>query len=737
MKTISYQESAKTPTVFFSILNVKNLMTLAALVAAVFAASVSRTDAATVNNTNDSGAGSLRAAIAGASVGETITITASGTLNLQSPLPPVTAANVSIIHDVSGGARFEINGAATRASATPSYGLDIAAPNIVVRGLTINRFGEAGIHVGASGANAIIVQNIVGANADGTSIYCPDAANPCGNVNRGIWVEGATGVKIGTSGVSDIFNPHNGLPNMVAGNLGRGIVVSGAVSGGTTTGSASIQNNFVGTDFSGTASGFGNFQEGILIASSSNNLIGGTSALSNDSNFIIGNGSHGIAIVADTNAPASNNTIVGNYIGIKQGSGGIVPNNGSGIVVRGANNTIGGADANARNIISGNQQNGISISTSFAVGNTVQGNYIGTDQLGGGTTFGNYDSGILISGKASGNTIGCAVNAVSCAAGVGNLITANGNVSLVGGVEPASFTARSGIYVDGTSYNGNTIRANSVYQNGNVPSGSTKPNGLGIDLGENIPSTTTSLSSGGGRTANDAMDADNNPNTTYEKTANNLQNFPIISGAYASTQLITGSINSTPGTIFVIDFYRNEATDADPLNGVTSEGRFYLGSVTTLATDASGNAGFSFTAPLASLTVGQLVTATATSKSNVGFAPQASSVGDTSEFSDATVVSLTAPTAATANISGRIVKPNGAGLPGVNVQLISAATGETFYATTDVKGNYYFTDRPTGHDYIITAQRLNYVFAPSSRFFSLFEDLSDVTFTASPSRKGR
>ena len=70
--------------------------------------------------------------------------------------------------------------------------------------------------------------------------------------------------------------------------------------------------------------------------------------------------------------------------------------------IDGSNNTVGGTEAAARNIISGNVL-GVAIFLSGATGNQVTGNYIGTDK-DGDQAVGN-SLGVSING-ASNNTVG-------------------------------------------------------------------------------------------------------------------------------------------------------------------------------------------------------------------------------------------------------------------------------------------------------------------------------------------
>ncbi|MCP5092073.1 MAG: DUF4347 domain-containing protein, partial [Gammaproteobacteria bacterium] len=114
------------------------------------------------------------------------------------------------------------------------------------------------------------------------------------------------------------------------------------------------------------------------------------------------------------------NTIVGNYIGTDVTGTLDLGNTTFGInVTTGAeNNTIGGTTAAQRNVISGNDSHGIILWGSTTTGNVVQGNYIGVNAAGT-AALGN-DDGIRVSGGANGNTIGG-----DRAAGEGNVISGN------------------------------------------------------------------------------------------------------------------------------------------------------------------------------------------------------------------------------------------------------------------------------------------------------------------------
>ena len=145
-------------------------------------------------------------------------------------------------------------------------------------------------------------------------------------------------------------------------------------------------------------------------------------------------------------------------------------------------------------------------------------------------------------------------------------------------------------------------------------------------------------------TANDTRDPDSGPN--------GLQNFPVLTAAVIGGNHfgVTGSLNSTAGTLFGLDFYSNTSCDAST-NG---EGRVWLGSALR-ATDGSGGLDFTLnalegddtTSPQAP--VGSYITATATGYPGDGG-------GSTSEFStciEAGSLPLLDLGAATISVHGR------------------------------------------------------------------------------------
>ena len=244
--------------------------------------------------------------------------------------------------------------------------------------------------------------------------------------------------------------------------------------------------------------------------------------------------------------------IQGNYIGTNAAGTSAIANGGRGIRIKSANVTVGGSTAGAGNLISGNNNDGILLS-SDSDGTVIQGNNIGTTADGTGTIQNNGD-GIQV--QANGITIG------GSNAGEGNLIAGNRD---------------NGILV---SSNGGELQilGNSIADNGDI----------GIDLGND------------GVTANDTDDSDTGINT--------LQNFPVFDFAerVSGDLIVSGSLNSIASTTFRVEFFLNDSLDATGYG----EGETYLGSQ-NITTNASNTA--EFTVNLGAVaSLGQFVTATAT-----------------------------------------------------------------------------------------------------------------------------
>ena len=179
--------------------------------------------------------------------------------------------------------------------------------------------------------------------------------------------------------------------NVVSGNNNDGIYIHG-----NGTNSNEVLGNHIGTDSTGML-GRGNVSDGVFIGSSAKyNIIGS----SGESNIISGNSGCGIRI------ESNNNKVFGNYIGLKANGTDNLQNSSGGIsILNATGNEIGDGSPGRRNIISGNNANGVFIAGLSAQQNGVLGNYIGT-QKDGITPLPNNQGGINIFNNAHHNYIG-------------------------------------------------------------------------------------------------------------------------------------------------------------------------------------------------------------------------------------------------------------------------------------------------------------------------------------------
>ena len=639
----------------------------------------------TVTNTNDSGAGSLRQAILdanGALGTDTIAFNIPGagvhTIAPATFLPAITDPVILDGYTQPGASvntlpvgddavlLVELDGTTVGGNA-----LVITAGDSTVRGLVIGGFSSTGITITTNGGNTV-TGNFIGTTFSGAAAH--------GNIN-GVVVIGSDNNTIG--------GPIPADRNLISGNANVGVTLSGAAASSNT-----VAGNYIGVDAAGSAALPNSY--GIYDTDGPDNTFGGATTIPGTppGNVISGNTLNGLTI-----STATGNVVEGNLIGT-DATGTSALGNEPGINLdRANNNRIGGTAAGSRNVLSGNRDYGIDITSGFVAGfaNTVQGNSIGPD-ITGTIALSPNQTGIFFNG-ADHNLIGGA------AAGAGNVISGNGlssnsllgvelfgagavgNVfqgnfigtqadgvtplgnpnggiqldelsqTIIGGIGPGEGNViafngsaganRAGVMVNVFGGSGNTIRGNSIHDNSGI-------DGLGIDLSSN------------GVTANDPGDGD--------AGANDLQNFPLITSVTygVSNTTVEGTLNSAASTVFDLDFYANPPCASRPQEFV--EGETYLGP-TQVTTDGSGDASFNVVLPVA-VAVGSRITATATDPA-----------GSTSEFTQRIVFSMTpgsGPPAGGTNttISGMLFE-NGAtvSVGGVAATGVSVSNSTTILAT--------------------------------------------------------
>ena len=346
-----------------------------------------------VTTTANSGAGSLRQAILDADTNagpNSIIFQLSGsppfTITPLTVLPSL--GNPTIIdgttqNGFTGVPLIELNGTSAGANAP---GLQLLSGFSGVRGLVINRFSAEGIVL--TGPSNVIRGNYIGTDVTGKLAR--------GNASFGIWIKSSGNLIGGTN---------SGDGNVISGGNDTGIYISGR-SGNT------IQGNLIGVTVTG-AKALGNVNNGVVVDAGGGNWIGGTNAAAR--NVVSGNGQSGIYL---NNGTTISNVIQGNYIGLDISGGVVISNAADGITISGAQgNLIGSTSSGGRNVISGNGFSGISINGGTASNNVVLGNFIGIDATGK-LALGNQDAGVTVS-VAGGNQVG------GTNAGAGNVISGN------------------------------------------------------------------------------------------------------------------------------------------------------------------------------------------------------------------------------------------------------------------------------------------------------------------------
>lgn len=264
-------------------------------------------------------------------------------------------------------------------------------------------YPSGGVYVFRS-TNTTIRGNYLGSDFTGNaSILTGSPDYPYGNGNSNIFATESSYLDI--------------LDNLVTGGSNFGMLLFGDVH------HAVIQGNRVGTDADGTEPLVGAGAAGIWLQDRVHDvLIGGTEQ--GQGNLVSGNW-NGIAVFDGANI-----TLQGNYVGTDAAGSDDVPNRGIGVLITNSTGDIhiGGTVPGAGNLISGNLQQGIAISgMDGAV--WVQGNKIGTDVYGA-NAIENY---IGIGIAARGVTIGGDSSARNLISGNGFGLFIDGNDNLVEG----------------------------------------------------------------------------------------------------------------------------------------------------------------------------------------------------------------------------------------------------------------------------------------------------------------
>ncbi|HYZ11736.1 MAG TPA: CSLREA domain-containing protein, partial [Actinomycetota bacterium] len=165
------------------------------------------------------------------------------------------------------------------------------------------------------------------------------------------------------------------------------------------------------------------------------------------------------------------NTVQGNYIGTDE-TGLVAEGNFIGMFVSGSGNQIGGTGAGQGNIISGNDNDGVGLPGASAT--VLEGNYIGL-KADGSAALANGNQGVHIHGSSTNNTIG------GTSAAARNVISGN---------------SASGVAISSATNTGNIIRGNYI---GTKPNGTEAlPNNTGVRITAGSSNTIGGSAAGAG-----------------------------------------------------------------------------------------------------------------------------------------------------------------------------------------------------------------------------------------------
>ena len=352
-----------------------------------------------VTNTQDSGPGSLRAALyyafdhPGTTIRFNIATNDPGFSNNAFSIQPSdrfpSLINATLLDGSTEPGNLNPNGPAivlSGAQIGPDLfpnGLRFRGTNCVARSLVINGFPSSGVLLdGTNTTGNTVAGCYLGINATGTSAV-PNGLPPVSITN------GASGNTIG--GLTAASR------NIISGSVSQGIAIRDAGTQGNV-----VEGNYIGLNAAGTAALPNQLAGMEIFNGAQSNIIGGTQ--SGARNVISGNTLQGIFV---SDAGTTGNVIEGNYIGLNAAGTASIGNGFSGIEIGGGaqSNVIGGVAPGSANVISGNTLQGVLIDGINVTGNRVEGNYIGLGP-GGVGAIGNGEAGVNLAASAQGNFVG-------------------------------------------------------------------------------------------------------------------------------------------------------------------------------------------------------------------------------------------------------------------------------------------------------------------------------------------
>jgi CHRD domain/Carboxypeptidase regulatory-like domain len=235
-----------------------------------------------------------------------------------------------------------------------------------------------------------------------------------------------------------------------------------------------------------------------------------------------------------------------------------------------------------------------------------------------------------------------------------------------------------------------------------------------VELKNNIFYTTQAATLGGADATSYAIGTNSTTFANLDSDFNDFFSTGTQDGGFRS-----GSLDRAVDATTEVDYATValwSAAVADDVNSVT------IGEVNPLFVNPVSNLRIPVTSPVIDkgIPVSVLDDYDGTIRSVVGFVGGVPDLG-ADEFH-------LAPTAANANIRGRLLTPTGRGLMNAYVVLTNTNTGEVRYARSTSLGYFNFQDLATGNFYVVEVQSKRYQF--NSQSFTLDENLDDLVLTA-------
>jgi hypothetical protein len=584
-----------------------------------------------------------------------------------------------------------------------AYGNTVGGTATTDRNLISGNLRSAVVLTGIGTQANLVEGNYIGTDVSGM-VAIPNAAQNGAGVVR---IEGKASYNL-------VGGSAPGAGNLISGNYatqfsdfdldhaGDGVGMSGFG-----TDHNRVQGNWIGTDRTGNAD-LRNRNFGVRILSSARYNVIGTDGDgvgdATEGNVIVGGSGVGIAGIF-----TDDNVVAGNFVGLGA-DGETVIGCVEGVAVWGlaTGNLIGGTTEAARNVISGSRLEGVSLGNfDGTAGNTVAGNYIGTDKTGllaRGNAVTRIPGDVLRGGVVCFGTGNNTIGGTSPAAR--NVISGNGFgvvLETVAGGQPTSGVRIEGNYI-GTDKNGAPVLGNGVGiylldQSTNTAIGGTEPGAGNLIAGNTGPGI---LIQGGASVGNavlgNSIFANGGLGIDLDTGPNGLQNYPVIRSASrtAGGTMVAGRFNSTPNTSFRLEFFASPALDA----AGNVEGKVYLGFV-NVTTGPDGNTPF-----------GDVIGAAPAGQQYLsGTATRLDSVGnplDTSEFTplaESQVIPANTPPVASAGGPYTVVRGSSVRLDASGTTDAEQPNSELLYQW-DLNGDGVFDDA-TGMNPTFSAVGLN------------------------------